>query len=1016
MESKTVTKSRIKETESKEVLKILHVDDNTKFIDLVEKYLKRSQKNFKITRAESSKEALEKLGENKVDCILSDYKMPGKDGLDLLKTIRNRNNEIPFILLTGKGSEEIASKAMSEGATDYFKKKGKSEDYEVLAQRIQNAVSSYRAKNQRNKTLRRIREGFISLDRNHKIEFINNRAKKQLKLSEKNNEGEKLWKNYGDDSSLKEKVEKAFEEQMEIETNDYNARHDKWFYIHIYPSEDSISLYLKDVTEKKTSQQQSKNLMKQQKVLANITQQTSNFESKKEIVEEISRAIWKGINCKSLKISGKNVDISKGNSKTKIRPYKLDIEVKNEKWGVLKIEKDGELTENDRNFLDSILSILSYSINSLRGKKDISNSRNSLKAEYSKRNHSIFSHTDFESDNSILGRADYTRDIPDGEETQKELKKYQKIVEAANDGLYIINSQLEVEIANEAFLELVDKPREEVIGENICSLLDLRTKTCERIKKLINRENESLEEQGKVDRGDKEDTYVKNIFKSLYLEDENFEGAIGMMKDITDYKEQKKGLIKSKNKSESRVERIVENLPGAAFRIQQKNGKWELESISDGVEDLLGKSADQVLNEGWRELIFEEDIPKVEEKLESGGTDSNAVKFRIQNGEKIRWMLSKASPVDNRDKNVLEGVLIDITDWKEYKKDLERTQVLLEAAPEPMIILDNELNVEKVNRAGREFFSVEKGDLSSLSFDDAAINIFNSNKSRLSETKLKNLDPRKFLKQKSRARELKKDLNKFIEDEEKDETTIETEIKLPTGEKMYVQAELRKIYDESGEAAGVASVIHDLTEMEKKKRSQKNKLDEFSSLVSHDLRNPLNLAQGYLDLARESESEEDFEVIEKAHVRMENIIDELMLITTEKDEIEKEKVDITEAFEEAFYFSGSENLEYKIEENMEIYADRSGLVSIFENLVSNSEEHNEGKIEVRVGKTDSGFYYEDNGRGVSEDIRDEIFEYGVSSDNGGVGLSIVKRIADISGWNIKLTESKEGGARFEFEL
>ncbi|MFD1643993.1 sensor histidine kinase [Halohasta litorea] len=98
-----------------------------------------------------------------------------------------------------------------------------------------------------------------------------------------------------------------------------------------------------------------------------------------------------------------------------------------------------------------------------------------------------------------------------------------------------------------------------------------------------------------------------------------------------------------------------------------------------------------------------------------------------------------------------------------------------------------------------------------------------------------------------------------------------------------------------------------------------------------------------------------------------------------------------------------------------IEADDDRLGQLLENLFRNAIEHGGDEVTVTVGTMDDGFYVEDDGSGIPEDKRDSVFTagYSTSEDGTGFGLSIVNQIAEAHGWDVGLTESKAGGARFD---
>lgn len=105
-----------------EPIRILAVDDDTDFVELVALSLEREQRRFEAITATSGEEGLLQLSSTTIDCIVSDYDMPGMNGLDFLEKVRSKYDALPFILFTGRGSEAIASDAITAGVTEYLNK------------------------------------------------------------------------------------------------------------------------------------------------------------------------------------------------------------------------------------------------------------------------------------------------------------------------------------------------------------------------------------------------------------------------------------------------------------------------------------------------------------------------------------------------------------------------------------------------------------------------------------------------------------------------------------------------------------------------------------------------------------------------------------------------------------------------------------------------------------------------------------------------------------------------------
>ncbi|WP_137284171.1 hybrid sensor histidine kinase/response regulator [Halorussus salinisoli] len=204
-------------------------------------------------------------------------------------------------------------------------------------------------------------------------------------------------------------------------------------------------------------------------------------------------------------------------------------------------------------------------------------------------------------------------------------------------------------------------------------------------------------------------------------------------------------------------------------------------------------------------------------------------------------------------------------------------------------------------------------------------------------------------------------------------------------------------------------------------REQNRRLEEFASVVSHDLRNPLNVARIYLSMAEDSGSEEDFEQVRCAHDRMEQLIQNLLMLARQGDALAGvTDHDLSAVVAETWENVETDDATCQVEDGVTVEADRERLQQLLENLFRNSIDHGGEAVTIRVGPLDGvdGFYVEDDGPGVPEDQRESVFEHGYSTVDGGtgLGLAIVRRIADAHDWTVSVGESDSGGARFEVEF
>ena len=227
-------------------------------------------------------------------------------------------------------------------------------------------------------------------------------------------------------------------------------------------------------------------------------------------------------------------------------------------------------------------------------------------------------------------------------------------------------------------------------------------------------------------------------------------------------------------------------------------------------------------------------------------------------------------------------------------------------------------------------------------------------------------------------------------------------------------------------------------------KRQNDRLDQFASTVSHDLRNPLNVASGHLQLIERklddlgAEASDALaghaEKIDDAHQRMESIIrDVLALARQGRDIQETQSVDLGALARDAWATVDSGPVAFDVSSSRSLDADPDRLRQALENLFRNAVEHGldetdsasdedvtDGEaseappLTVEVGRTEDGFYVADDGPGIPPDAVDDVFEYGhtTEADGTGFGLAIVETIVDAHGWSVEVDTDDEDGAKF----
>lgn len=241
-------------------------------------------------------------------------------------------------------------------------------------------------------------------------------------------------------------------------------------------------------------------------------------------------------------------------------------------------------------------------------------------------------------------------------------------------------------------------------------------------------------------------------------------------------------------------------------------------------------------------------------------------------------------------------------------------------------------------------------------------------------------------------------------------------------------------------------------------RSAEVEVDRIASVISHDLRNPLEVANIHLHAARETGETEHFDQVRQSHDRMERIIRDVLTLARGAHVLDvTADIDIGDVARDAWATVETESASLTVAADLPATdADPDRLQRLFENLFRNAVEHGstsarssstredavehgstggrpgadnavesgdevtppEDSVGVRVGRADDGFFVADDGVGIPPGERERVFDPGYSTnetgDGTGLGLTIVERIAEAHDWTVSLATGAAGGARFEF--
>ena len=867
-----------------DAIRVLHVDDEPGVAELTAEFLERQDDRFSVETAADVDEAQDRLAAGDFDCVVSDYDMPGTNGIEFLTAIREERPEFPFILFTGKGSEEIASDAISAGVTDYLRKGSGTDQYELLANRITNAVSQVRA-----------------------------------------------------------------ERRLEAERQRFQALFD------------------------------------------NLSQATVDVEwdGKDPIVTHINPSFTEVFGCEPDEIVGESLDdyvIPEGGSDEVTR---INRHIRSGKT-LYSEEVTRETADGPRRFL---LQSATYGGNA--------------------------------------GAFAIYTDITERKRREQEIERQNDRLRALFENFpeptvaYTYrDGEPYVESVNEAFTERFGQSVETAVGEDLGSLI---------VPSDRHEEAQYIDERAKS--GDLVDETIRRQtadglgdfrLRSIPLPDDDRIDGYFVYADVTAYK---------------RRERELERQNDLFRRAQEiaSVGAWEYDVVADDlmwseeVYEIHDRAAgDEITVAEAVDYYHPEDRPAiwgaVQAALDPGEPFDIEARVVTATGDE-RWVRTRGDPY-REDGSVVRvrGTIQDITEQKEREQERQRERDRYQSLFEnnPLIIWEEDFSeaVAYLNEIAAgvddvEAYLLEQPDEIEQLMQRVEILDVNQNAVEFysAESKAELIDSLDELFVEVSAEALAAEWAAIADGATR--FRAEMPAQSLSGERHRELLDLFVPEESADDYSRVYVIGTDITEQKERERELERKnerLDAFASVVSHDLRNPLNIAEGRLGLARAECDSDHLDSVADAHDRMETLIDDLLTLSRQGEPVgETEPVDLEALAEGCWGTVSTTGAALCVAIDRQVQADPSRLRQLFENLYRNAIEHAGSDTTITVGECDGGFYVEDDGPGIPEGEREDVFETGYSTTDGGTGfgLSIVREVVEAHGWEISVAEADTGGARFE---
>ena len=511
-------------------------------------------------------------------------------------------------------------------------------------------------------------------------------------------------------------------------------------------------------------------------------------------------------------------------------------------------------------------------------------------------------------------------------------------------------------------------------------------------------------------------------------------------RDLAELLASQAGAVVSRHRAEQRrieerdrLAALFRNVPEPAVSVVFEGDRAVVREINPAFEEVFGFDAEVAVGKGLEELIVPESARKdavhANRQVKRGEGFHREARRRTANGE-IRDFLIHVVPIRPAPGN--PGAYAIYTDITDRKRREQRLGALHESARELMAAEDANGACSVAVEAASETLGLpvsgihlhREGKLVPVAWTDATGELFGGAPPSYNE------DDETIWQafETGEPRIIDPIESPRLDDDE----TIDAVLAMPLGERgiFLSAAPSASAFDEQVvELAGVLAATVEtalerverervLREREAALERQNERLEEFTSVVSHDLRSPLSVAQGNLELALETDDYSYLEKVVDAHDRMSAMIDDLLTLARQGQVVgATEPVEVGRAARLAWDAVDAHSATLDTDETSAVEADPDRLVQLLENLLRNAVEHGSSDATIEVGALDSepGFYVADDGEGIPPNERERILEHGYTTaqQGTGFGLTIVREIVQAHDWELSITDSEAGGAQFE---